>query len=92
MAVKFTKEHIAALDCAIREKQANPAMEIFTQNIVVNDAVPVVTLTDATAAVTAAVGGDAKSGDSSALQSQIPAGGFSLEQLIKARDHALANL
>jgi hypothetical protein len=87
----FTKEHVAALDRAIAQKRANPAMEFITNNF--GDAVPVVTVTDTTvaAAIAAAVGADAKPADPASLSGKVPKGGYSLEELIKARDHALTN-
>jgi hypothetical protein len=92
----FTKEHVAALDRAIAQKRANPGTEFITDitnNGPIVDVAPVVNITDAAAgAVTALVGADTKPADPSSLIGKIPNGGLSLEQLIKARDHALANL
>jgi len=98
---KFTQAHVDALNKLIAEKKANPAMEILGDiaHAVVNAAgdaahAAVVGAAGAAgaAAVTAVVGADAKPADVLALKGKIPEGGFSLDQLIKAREHALKNI
>jgi len=84
---KFTDSQIKALDEAIAKKQANPGMQIFGD--VLNAAANAAGAAAGAAAVAALVGAETKPVDPSSAAGRAPAGGFSLDDLIKARDHAL---
>jgi hypothetical protein len=84
---KFTSAHVQALEKAIAEKKADPGMEIITDAI--NAAAAGAGAGAAAAAVCALVGLDAKPADPASLIGKVPKGGFSLDDLQKARAHAL---
>lgn len=86
----FTKAHVNALEDAIKEKKADPKMEFLTDAI--NAAAAGLGAGAGAAAVAALVGANTKPVDPKSIVGKVPKGGFSLDDLIKARDHALKHL
>jgi hypothetical protein len=87
---KFNQAHIKALEAAITEKKKNPSPMFITD--AVNAAAAGLGAGAGAAAVAALVGMVREPVDPAFLVRLIPEGGFSLEQIIKARDHALKSM